>query len=263
MARKENPDVSYLEVEKSFYKNKGRPVEIKEVPFDVSMKKKPSNVLDGLNLVRPVPKEGFKFQEEDKPVAPPKIKKSNQPVEKAMDNAKRSVPNVILRKPSLYVEDDVEDRPSRNRVNILPNLTLKMGNDQNKEKFSDMTLLRKPRPMSVDEKPDSGNLGTEVNHDGAGMRVEKEEGENRYSGFTLLKKPKTMKIEFKESSETGDASFVEEQEVEDNYISGNKLCCFVTILSVRIESFWFRVAILWGFFYSFHFLFNAQQDSNI
>jgi hypothetical protein len=129
--------------------------------------------------------------------------------------------------------------------------------------FSDMTLLRKPRPMSVDEKPDSGNLGTEVNHDGAGMRVEKEEGENRYSGFTLLKKPKTMKIEFKESSETGDASFVEEQEVEDNYISGNKLCCFVTILSVRIESFWFRVAILWGFFYSFHFLFNARQDSNI
>lgn len=222
MARKENPDVSYLEVEKSFYKNKGRAVEIKEVPFDVSMKKKPSNVLDGLNLVRPVPKEGFKFQEEDKPVAPPKIKKSNQPVEKAMDNAKRSVPNVILRKPSLYVEDDVEDRPSRNRVNILPNLTLKMGNDQNKEKFSDMTLLRKPRPMSVDEKPDSGNLGTEVNHDGAGMRVEKEEGENRYSGFTLLKKPKTMKIEFIESSETGDASFEEEQEVEDNYISGRQ-----------------------------------------
>ncbi|XP_011022734.1 PREDICTED: uncharacterized protein LOC105124413 isoform X2 [Populus euphratica] len=212
MARKENPDVSYLEVEKSFYKNKGRAIEIKEVPFDVSMKKKPSNVLDGLNLVRPVPKEGFKFQEKDKPVAPPKIKKSNQPVEKAMDNAKHSVPNVILRKPSLYVEDDVEDRPSRNRVNILPNLTLKMGNDQNKEKFSDMTLLRKPRPMSVDEKPDSGNLGTEVNHDGAG----------RYSGFTLLKKPKTMKIEFKESSETGDASFVEEQEVEDNYISGRQ-----------------------------------------
>ncbi|KAJ6415228.1 hypothetical protein OIU84_004087 [Salix udensis] len=162
------------------------------------MKKKPPNVLDGLNLVRPVPKEGFKFQEEDKPESP-KIKKSDQPVGKAMNNAKRGVPNVILRKPSLYVEDDVEVRPSRNRVNILPNLTLKMGNDQNKEKFSDMTLLRKPRPMSVDEKQDSGNLRTGVNHDGAGMRVEKEE-----------------------SSETRDASFAEEQEVEDNYISGRQ-----------------------------------------
>ena len=230
MARKENPDVSYLEVEKSFYKNKGKAVEIKEVPFDVSMKKKPPNVLDGLNLVRPVPKEGFKFQEEDKPESP-KIKKSDQPVGKAMNNAKRGVPNVILRKPSLYVEDDVEDRPSRNRVNILPNLTLKMGNDQNKEKFSDMTLLRKPRPMSVDEKQDSGNLRAGVNHDGAGMRVEKEEGEDIYSGFTLLKKTETMRIEFKESSETRDASFAEEQEAEDNYVSGNKLCCFVTILS--------------------------------
>ncbi|KAJ6703617.1 NUCLEIC ACID-BINDING OB-FOLD-LIKE PROTEIN [Salix viminalis] len=220
MARKENPDVSFLEVEKSFYKNKGKAVEIKEVPFDVSMKKKPSNVLDGLNLVRPVPKEGFKFQEEDKPESP-KIKKSDQPVGKAMNNAKRGVPNVILRKPSLYVEDDVEVRPSRNRVNILPNLTLKMGNDQNKEKFSDMTLLRKPRPMSVDEKQDSGNLRTGVNHDGAGMRVEKE-GEDIYNGFTLLKKTETMRIEFKESSETRDASFAEEQEVEDNYISGRQ-----------------------------------------
>ncbi|KAB5564479.1 hypothetical protein DKX38_004533 [Salix brachista] len=220
MARKENPDVSFLEVEKSFYKNKGKAVEIKEVPFDVSMKKKPPNVLDGLNLVRPVPKEGFKFQEEDKPESP-KIKKSDQPVGKAMNNAKRGVPNVILRKPSLYVEDDVEVRPSRNRVNILPNLTLKMGNDQNKEKFSDMTLLRKPRPMSVDEKQDSGNLRTGVNHDGAGMRVEKE-GEDIYSGFTLLKKTETMRIEFKESSETRDASFAEEQEVEDNYISGRQ-----------------------------------------
>ncbi|CAK7335499.1 unnamed protein product [Dovyalis caffra] len=222
MARKENPDVSYLEVEKSFYKNKGKAVEIKEVPFDVSMKKKPSKVLDGLNLVRPVPKEGFKFQEEDKPIAP-KVKKPNQPVGKVMDATKRSVPNVILRKPSLYVEGDLEYKPSRNRVKILPNLTLKMGNDQNKEKFSDMTLLRKPRPMSVDDKQESsGNVGAAVNDAGAGTRVEKEEGEDRYSGFTLLKKPETMKSEFGESSETGDASFGKEQELEDNYISGRQ-----------------------------------------
>ncbi|KAF2297782.1 hypothetical protein GH714_002789 [Hevea brasiliensis] len=111
MARKASQDSSYLEVEKSFYKNRGKIVEIKELPFDASEDERPSNSLDGLNLVRPVRKKGFRFQADYNPVAPV-IKKPSQPVGKAIDNTKRSVPNVILRKPAMFIEDDAEDKPT-------------------------------------------------------------------------------------------------------------------------------------------------------
>ncbi|KDP25468.1 hypothetical protein JCGZ_20624 [Jatropha curcas] len=211
MARKANPDVSYLEVEKSFYKNKGKIVEIQELPFDVSKDKKSSDSLDGLTLARPVPKEGFKFQADDRPVGA-EIKKPRQPVGKAMDNTKSSVPNVILRKPSMFVEDDVEDKPSsRSKVRIKPNLTLKMRNDPAKEKFSDMTLLRRPEILSVEEKQESSdNAESKGYNKVTELRTGTEEDENNYSGFTLLKKPETTKDNVEVSSETGGASVVME-----------------------------------------------------
>ncbi|KAF2297779.1 hypothetical protein GH714_002744 [Hevea brasiliensis] len=76
MARKAG--CSYLEVEKSFYKNRGKIVEIKELPFDASEDERPSNSLDGLNLVRPVRKKGFRFQADYNPVAPVIKKPANQ-----------------------------------------------------------------------------------------------------------------------------------------------------------------------------------------
>ena len=51
MGRKANPDASYLEIEKKFYKKKGKLVEIKEVPFDGSKEVRTSSSLDGLDLV--------------------------------------------------------------------------------------------------------------------------------------------------------------------------------------------------------------------
>lgn len=221
MARKANPDVSYLEVEKSFYKNKGKIVEIKELPFDVSKDKKPSNSLDGLNLVRPVPKSGFEVQADDKPVAAPAIKKPSKPVGKAIDSTKRSVPNVILRKPAMFLEDDVEDKPtSRSKVKIKPNLTLKMRNDQAREEFSDMTLLRKPEPLSVKEES-LDNADTDICNDATRSRTLKEEDVNNYSGFTLLEKPENTLSDVQQSSETGTRSVANDQELEDDSRLGN------------------------------------------
>ncbi|XVF13160.1 hypothetical protein REPUB_Repub08aG0184300 [Reevesia pubescens] len=189
MGRKANPEASYIEIEKAFYKNKGKIVEIEEVPFDVE-NKSPTKSSDGLNLVRPVPKKGIKFKTDDKP-AVSEIKRPTLSDGKAMDSANKGrLPNVILRKPTVINEDDVEDRPSRFRMK--PNLSLKMRNEKAKEHFSDMTLLRKPEPMSVDTSLDKKHdIG-----DSVGLEKEKEV-EGRIGDFTLLKKPEQVRVNTK------------------------------------------------------------------
>lgn len=183
MGRKANPDASYLEIEKNFYKNKGKIVEVKEVPID-GLEAQSSSSLDGMNLVRPVPKKGFEV--DDKPVAS-EIKKPSQPIRKPVEAIKRSVPNVILRKPTVVNEADVEDEPPRLR--IKRNLSLTLKNEQAKEKFSDMTLLRKPEPMSVKEEHSSDANANVVDD----MDLKKGEEELKDSdSFTLLKKPETV-----------------------------------------------------------------------
>ncbi|KAL7167494.1 hypothetical protein ACSBR2_038038 [Camellia fascicularis] len=150
MSRKSNPDVSYLEVEKSFYKKKGKSVtdETVEVPFDGSEKGQLSDSLNGLNLVRPVPKKGVKFEVDNKPIES-EVKKPSQPVRKPVDINRGSLPNVILRKPTTFSEDDIgPQKPSKLR--IKRNLSLKMGKEQTKVTFSDITLLKKPEPVSRD-----------------------------------------------------------------------------------------------------------------
>ena len=54
------------------------------------------------------------------------MKKPIKKVGKAVGSTKGSVPNVILRKQSMFNEDNVGEKPSRLR--IKPNLSLKMGN---------------------------------------------------------------------------------------------------------------------------------------
>ncbi|XP_050376144.1 uncharacterized protein LOC126793618 isoform X1 [Argentina anserina] len=250
LGRKANPEASYMDIEKSFYKNKGKIVEIKEVPFGVPKnaeadkpleglelgrpvvpKKVKSSPLDGLNLARPVPKKGVKFEVDDKPRGS-EVRKLSRPVApKAVESSKGSVPNVILRKPSLFSEDDVDD--TRPRLRIKPNLSLKMRIEQPKEQFSDMTLLRKPEPVIVDDSSEkkqeesSSNVGSNVTGDVALLRKPKvenvngssemkldqfssvdtkvigeaememlnEEINNEVTGFTLLEKPKSLSIE--------------------------------------------------------------------
>lgn len=199
MGRKANPDASYLEIEKNFYKNKGKIVEVKEVPIDGYKKGQSSSSLDGLNLVRPVPKKGFKFEVDDKPIVS-EIKKPSQTFRKPVDHIKRSVPNIILRKPTVVNEADVEDKPSKLR--IKRNLSLTLKSEQAKEQFSDMTLLRKPEPMSVTEEH-SGNADANVVGD-MELKMGKEELKDSDSDFSLLKKPEPVA-----KLESGNAEFVE------------------------------------------------------
>ncbi|CAF1925119.1 BnaC05g49260D [Brassica napus] len=209
VARKVNPEASFVEVEKSFYKNKGKLPDIESIPLDGSKedtktKKKPTSPsLDGLNLVKPVPRDGVKFEASDKPV----VKKPNFSLKKPLDAAaaatppKRTLPNVILRKPSSYYVNNEEEDESKLR--LKRNLTLKMRNDRENGRFSDMTLLRKPEPVSVnaeEESPEDKVLSD-------GLTVEEDVV---YSEYTLLEKP-----EARPEPENVDEEAVELPEIED------------------------------------------------
>ncbi|XP_024031486.1 uncharacterized protein LOC21407060 [Morus notabilis] len=207
MGRKANPDATFIDIEKSFYKNKGKMDEVKGVPIDWAKDGQSSSSLDGLNLIRPVPKKGFEFKSDDndKPIVS-KIKKPSRSVGKAAEGIKHSVPNVILRKPNMVNEPDVDDKPSRLR--LRPNLSLKMRNRQAKEEFSDMTLLRKPEPMSVNESSDA-----------------KEERKDDVSDVTLLNKPKAIDIKTQiESSaeQVASVDYVESDLVSATVTNGSK-----------------------------------------
>ncbi|CAL5360043.1 unnamed protein product [Camellia sinensis] len=198
MSRKSNPDVSYLEVEKSFYKKKGKSVtdEIVEVPFDGSEKGQLSDSLNGLNLVRPVPKKGVKFEVDNKPIES-EVKKPSQPVRKPVDINRGSLPNVILRKPTTFNEDDIgPQKPSKLR--IKPNLSLKMGKEQTKETFSDITLLKKPEPVSrdlnLDKKQEPSGDGDAIVTDGIEDNILRTASvfTEATNDLTLLNPPKQM-----------------------------------------------------------------------
>lgn len=165
IGRKTNPDLSSLEIEK-LYNKKGIKAftDIEEVPFDVSdIRKKPNDSLDGpnltrpvlkkgvkfetndslagLNLSRPIPKKGVKFETNDKPVVP-KVKRPNQPLAKAPSDPTPSVPNVELRKPTTYKEDDDFTAMSQR-----PNFSFKVDKEQETERLIDTTMVRKPEPF--------------------------------------------------------------------------------------------------------------------
>lgn len=189
MARKSNLDMSYLEIEKSYEKKKGRSLnnEIEEVPFDVEEPKKLANSLDGLNLVRPMTKKGVKVEANKKTVER-QDKKPTQPVGKVVENSPSSVPNVILRKPSLFGDDENE---KSSRLSIRPNLSLRMGKESQKERFSDITLLKRPEPMKS-----SPNLGGENVHSGSSQADGFYETGNDSLNAALLRKPELLDTNF-------------------------------------------------------------------
>lgn len=209
MGRKSNPDMSYLEIEKLFDKKKGRALneDIEEIPFDVSDEKKTTKPMQGLNLVRPVPKKGTKFEATNKPVEAD-AKSSIQPIKKATKETKSSVPDVILRKPSIFNEDDGGNKKS-SRFGLKPNLSLKMGKEPQKERFSDITLLKKPEPMTISPELGEGD-GHSDSTDGEGGVVDeiKDKSLNyasasagRSDSAPLLQKPELRKLNFNREGE--------------------------------------------------------------
>ncbi|KAL7597217.1 hypothetical protein Lser_V15G27669 [Lactuca serriola] len=191
IARKSHPELSFLDIEK-LYNKKGLKAfnDIEEVPFDVSdIRRKPNdsldgpkltrpgpkdppdglnltrpvsapkNSLDGLNLTRPIPKKGVKFESNDKPVSVvPKVKKPNQMLENAMsnnNNPTESFPNVELRKPTTFKDDDSTSILQR------PNFSFKMSKEQEKERLTDLTMVRKPEPFLQKEETEAMEDDTE------------------------------------------------------------------------------------------------------
>uniref|UniRef100_A0A5B6YX22 S1 motif domain-containing protein n=1 Tax=Davidia involucrata TaxID=16924 RepID=A0A5B6YX22_DAVIN len=223
MGRKSNPEMSYLEIEKSFYKKKGKSInnEIEEVPFDGSKEGQLSNLPNGLNLVRPVPKKGVKFEGNKKPIVS-QVKKPSQQVGKTVDNTKGSIPNVILRRPTTFDDDDVGTEKS-SKLKIKPNLLLRMGKEQTKEKFSDITLLKKPQPSSINSNLDkiqepSGDAKPKVTDEIEEISLKPAFVLTKATNdLTLLNKPEQMDL---------DSNVNQEKESSDDHIglsSGDNL----------------------------------------
>lgn len=187
MGRKSNPDVTPLEIEKKFHKKQGKlaDAEVPDIVFDGSEQGGSPNSLSGLNLVRPVPKKGIKFEGDDKLN---EMKKPSQPAGKAVQNTKNTVPNVILRKPTVFNEDDVDSKPSRLRMK--PNLSLKM---KKEAKFSDMTLLRKPEKLSADAenetKQESSDDARALATDDTELKLQEEGTDDKINDVMLMRKP--------------------------------------------------------------------------
>jgi len=218
MGRKANPDASYLDIEKAFYKNGGKIVEVEEVPFEGSKGGKSSRKLDDLGLVRPVPVKGFNFKSDDnKPAL--EIKKPVRSENVEGSDRKSSVPNVILRKPTVH-KDDGDVATLTSRLRMKPNLSLKMQDEQVKEKFSDMTLLRKPEPpvaKSTDTVEEPSSNVDQGNNDGE-LKMWNEEPGDEISGFTLLERPHKPSVE-KEEEEFGEVNAMVPNDVGVTFVA--------------------------------------------
>ncbi|KAL1559817.1 hypothetical protein AAHA92_10116 [Salvia divinorum] len=192
MGRKSNPDVSYLEIEKLLNKKKGRELDegIEEIPFDLPSQKKSVKSVEGLNLVRPVLKKGIKFEETAKPVETSAKSSISPPMKKASEETKSSVPDVILRKPRSFNEND--GASGSTRFGMRPNLSLRMGNEPQKERFSDITLLRKPEPLTSGS--EVGEEGSRPNSLDGKIGMEDNSSTEGRGSAPLLKKPELIKV---------------------------------------------------------------------
>ncbi|URD74865.1 S1 RNA binding domain [Musa troglodytarum] len=159
MARKLNPDVSYLEVEKSFRRNKGKlddyminvpedmrvnqPPSVSSKKADTSNKKNARNVTaEGqVNLSRPTMNRGIRAM--SPPEKPTSIQTPNQIL--GDTDGRSTGPNISLRKPSITQDDDIE---MNSKLKFKPNLVLKMRKNTS-ENISNVSLLKKPEVVKV------------------------------------------------------------------------------------------------------------------
>ncbi|XP_020599167.1 uncharacterized protein LOC110038617 [Phalaenopsis equestris] len=157
MARKDNPHVSYLDVEKSFRKNKGKMDDITDMPADLLVgedltspgSRKTQNLPKNskLNLSRPVMNKVMKPSMLEKVTSFAEIQEKQSP---GNVDKKTSTSNVTLRKPSVFHDDDIEAVSSK--LKIKPNLYFKLR--RNPTQYSgEFTLLKKPEVVQLPSKP--------------------------------------------------------------------------------------------------------------
>ncbi|KAI7756831.1 hypothetical protein M8C21_022316 [Ambrosia artemisiifolia] len=250
LGRKMHPEMSYMEIEK-LYNKKGLKAfnDIEELPFDVSdIRKKPNDSLDGLNLTRPVPKNGVKFEKKessdglnltrpvpkkgvkfeisDKPVAP-EVKRPSQPLAKAPSNPVRSVSNVELRKPTTFNDDD-------GLTSMMPrtNLSYKVSKEEEEDRLTDMTMVRKPAPFVQTEETevvdDDSESQSEVQTDVSllqkpGIAVNQDFiDQNESSSVIDEMKNSSRSVELASEMEKEDAFKLQETGHEDDNLTGSQ-----------------------------------------
>ncbi|KAK9094743.1 hypothetical protein Scep_026212 [Stephania cephalantha] len=145
MARKSNPDVSYLEIEKNFKQKRGDPDE-EIVYFSEEQRSRDQSSSGSLSLMRPVRKKG------PKPVNLENNEVKQKKGKDDIDNTRvksGNVPKIILRKPTSAYQEDEDEKEKNSMLRIKPNLLLKMGKQGRKEQFSDITLLKKPEIVAA------------------------------------------------------------------------------------------------------------------
>ncbi|XP_076887296.1 uncharacterized protein LOC143537399 [Bidens hawaiensis] len=209
--------------------NLTRPVPKNGVKFETN------NSSDGLNLTRPVPKKGVKFETNDKPVAPPEVKRPNQPLAKAPSNPVPSVPNVELRKPTTFNEDD-----GLTSMKPRPNFSYKVNKEEEENRFTDMTMVRKPAPFGQKEETevvdDDSESQSEIQTDvsllqkpGVAPVLQQEETEvvdddsesqsqnEIQTDVSLLQKPRTEPLLQKEETKVVDDDSKSQSEIQTDF----------------------------------------------
>nr|GMD81410.1 30S Ribosomal protein [Ipomoea batatas] len=225
MGKRSNPDMSYLEIEESFRKNKGKVFgnDIEEVPFDVSTKRGSLNSKNELNLVRPVPKEGFEFDIDDKePIETREIKQSKQ-ISRPVENSESSVPNVILRKPTVAEENTGSVKTSS--FGMKPNLTqesidtkeMKPSKQiyepvENSKSSVPNVTLRKPTVYSEE---DTGSVRPSRFRMKPNLTLNMRKEPLDMSDMTLLKKPEPIRTSASENEEDGHSSDAKSEARDD------------------------------------------------
>ncbi|KAL8159053.1 hypothetical protein V2J09_000590 [Rumex salicifolius] len=208
MGRKVNPDASYLEIEKNFYRNNGKMVEVKEVPFDVPKRRGSLNSKNELKLVKTVPKPGIKVGAMDDSSF-----KERKPSGKKVSSSKSNVPNVVLRKPGVYYEND-DPKLESLELCTKPNLSLKLGNDQvgamddsgiKERKPSGKTvssisksnvpniILRKPSVYNEADDPMAESLKLRIKPN-LSLQMRTDQVKEKFGGMTLLKRPEPINL---------------------------------------------------------------------
>ncbi|XP_078441733.1 nucleic acid-binding, OB-fold-like protein [Wolffia australiana] len=167
MGRKLNPDASYMEIEKSFYKNKGKidygenmnlstdRENLEARPRMPALARPSGSVSDNLklNLQRPAMDKRMKSAATSEQSVVPSVPRPIKPPERIVE--KEKLPEIGLRKPNPLQGDDFDlEKPSKFR--IKPNLTLKMKLPS--ENTNDVSLLKKPELVKIFPKTEEDEL---------------------------------------------------------------------------------------------------------
>lgn len=176
IARKDNPQVSYLDVEKSFRKGKGELEDIMiNLPADSlvgeefssprTQKTQDLSRHSKLNLVRPVMNKANKSKMlEEKPVFVD-AQKEQLPV-----NVYKSTPtsNISLRKPSVFHDEGSEEDSSKFHITSNPYFKMRSSTQSS----SELPVLKKPEVIQVSSKPFEESITCDSSVDIMSMSLE-------------------------------------------------------------------------------------------